>query len=421
MTDPSITPVRQGALTGFSIIIASTVFAGIASYVVTWLVPRVEGFSTYALFAVFWSFIYLVVGGLSGVQQEVTRGTDRRPETSEPAGHRAAVFAGAGAVIVAILVIASAPLWEGLAFPGPGWSLVWPLAFGTGSFVVVAVIGGSLYGLGEWRMLGLLPALDAVLRLVLIGAALLLGGDLIALAWAVALPFALAPLLVAPLLIRRLRGRTRLDVGYRALVRNVGHTILAAAASGVMVSGFPLLLGLTSHDVPAATLGLVVLTVTLVRAPLIVSAQSLQSFFLVSFRDHPDTFASTLRRIVAVVVGCGAILALLGWLLGPTVFGLLFPGERQPGGALIAILVASSALVGLMCVAAPAVLARGGHSAYTAGWVAGALLTILVLVLPLEFEVRTVVALIVGPAAGLLVHSAALVAIRRRIGAAPQA
>jgi hypothetical protein len=57
-----------------------------------------------------------------------------------------------------------------------------------------------------------------------------------------------------------------------------------------------------------------------------------------------------------------------------------------------------------MCVTAPAVLARSKHSVYSAGWVAGALVTIATLLLPLDFASRTVWALLAGPIVGLLVH-----------------
>ena len=57
--------------------LVATMIAGIAAYVVTWLVPRQVGFAGYTVFAVFWSFMYLVVGTLGGIQQEVTRGTSR--------------------------------------------------------------------------------------------------------------------------------------------------------------------------------------------------------------------------------------------------------------------------------------------------------------------------------------------------------
>jgi len=53
-------------------------------------------------------------------------------------------------------------------FPGEGWSLVWPLAVGTASFVMVAVLCGALYGLSRWVSLALMMITDALLRLIAI-------------------------------------------------------------------------------------------------------------------------------------------------------------------------------------------------------------------------------------------------------------
>ncbi|MCU1443148.1 MAG: hypothetical protein JWQ59_1298, partial [Cryobacterium sp.] len=61
--------------TGFTRILVATAIAGIAAYVVTWVVPRIIGGVDYKVFAVFWASMYLVVTALSGIQQEVTRAT----------------------------------------------------------------------------------------------------------------------------------------------------------------------------------------------------------------------------------------------------------------------------------------------------------------------------------------------------------
>ena len=68
------------------------------------------------------------------------------------------------------------------------------------------------------------------------------------------------------------------------------------------------------------------------------------------------------------------------------------------------MLVASSALVAALCVTAAAVLAAGRHDVYVVAWVLAAVVTILVMVAPLDFLLRVDVALIAGPLAGLAVH-----------------
>lgn len=409
MTEPIVVQPTRRRLGGLSIILISTMIAGVASYVVTWLVPREIGLADYAVFAVFWSATYFVVGALFGIQQEVTRGTHPL-DTLDPAQPgRARNFGVVAAATVTALILATAPLWVHGVFPFEGWNLVLPLAIGAGSFVLVAVLCGSLYGVGEWRALALMMTTDAIMRLVAIGVVLLITRNVVALAWAVAAPFPLTILVLWPIVRRPIVGRSQLDVGYRTLTWNVARTIAAAASTGVMVSGFPLLLGITSPNEPKSTLGLYILTITLTRAPLIVIAMSLQSYFIVHFRENREHFWRQFLTILSCILGAGVLLAAGGWLLGPIVFRLLFPGALSPSGSLIAVLVLSSALVGTLCVSAPAVLARSQHFVYSAGWIFAALVTIALLLMPIGFAERTILALLGGPVAGLLVHATYLV------------
>ena len=76
--------------------------------------------------------------------------------------------------------------------------------------------------------------------------------------------------------------------------------------------------------------GLFILSITLTRAPLIVVALSLQSYLVVTFKS-PDS-ASPLRRLIALMLLAAVALSVAGWLLGPIVFGFLFPGQLVPEG-----------------------------------------------------------------------------------------
>lgn len=408
MTEVRPAGQRAPRLSGFAIILIATAIAGVASYAVTILIPNQIGLAEYAIFAVFWSFLYLVVGGLGGIQQEVTRATLPATPGVTHYASRARRFGIIAGVVTAVAVAGSAPLWERSVFPTEGWSLVWPLAVGAASYVMVAVLAGSLYGVIAWVPLALMITVDALLRLVGLSITVSLTHNIVALAWAVAVPFPLTLLMLWPFIRLSLIGRTQLDVGYRSLTWNVARTVIAATATAVMVSGFPLLLGLTSHDEPPAILGMFIVTITLTRAPLIVVALSLQSYLVVHFRDNASTFWGYFFRLLGAVLMGGAVLAVAGWLFGPAVYHFIFPNKLQPDAPFFAILVGSSALVAALCVTAPAVLARSKHLVYSAGWVAAALATIAALLLPLDFASRTITALIVGPIIGLMVHGSYL-------------
>lgn len=397
---------------GAVLIIAATVIAGIAGYLVTWLVYRAVKPADYATFAVYWAALYLVVGALSGIQQEITRATRPTEGPASTVPSRARNFGVIAAAAVAVLVVATAPAWVAAVFPDTGWALVWPLAVGATSYVLVATLSGSLYGVSQWRSLAWMVAADGLLRLGIVCAVLVFTNDIVILAWVAAVPFPLTIIVLWPMIRRGFVGRSRVDVGYGALTWNVMRTVLAAASTAILVSGFPLLLGVTAGNEDPAILAELIFTLTLTRAPLIVTVMALQSYLLVMFRNEAAHWWRPFLLSLAAIAAGAMVLAALGWWLGPSVFAWVSGRPVILDGALIAMLVASSALVGALCVSAPAVLARSQHFVYSLGWVVAALVTIAVMVTPLEFLPRVGLAVILGPIAGLLVHVGWLVLTR---------
>lgn len=385
---------------GVVLILVATALVGAAGYIITWLVPRAIGVGPYASFAVFWAALFLVVAALSGIQQETTRASVPRADTTSAA--RPAVFALGGAIVTAVVLVATSPLWTRAVF-GDSGDLLWPLVVGCGSYVFLAVLGGTLYAASEWRTIFALMTVEGLGRLLVIGVVLLVNQDPVVLAWAAAVPIPLAVAVTIGPARRALRGRLQLDVDYRALAWNSARTILAAAAMGLLVSGFPLLLTITSPGASASELGLLILISTLTRSPLIVVAMALQSYLIVFFRKSENVRRSVLM-LLGLAIAAGALLGILGLLIGPAVFGFLFPGQEAPPGWLIAALVSTSALVAGICVTAPAVLSAGAHAVFTAGWVTAALGTIGALLLPGPLFERASLAVVIGPAAGLAVH-----------------
>lgn len=395
----------RGVPSGFALILISTVIAGLAGYAITWFVYRRVGPAEYALFMVFWSSLYLVVGALSGVQQEITRATRPRPASSQRGASRSRNFGLAAAVLAFVVISGTSPLWAGSVFRGTSASLAVPLALGATAYVLVATLSGALYGIGRWRALAWIVATDGVLRLVGLVAVSFFTTDLSVLAWAVVVPFALTPIIVWPFIRGGVVGKVETDVGYRQLAWNVTRTILAATSTAFLVSGFPLLLRVTSPGAPAAAIGVLVLAITLTRAPLIVTVMALQSYLVVRFRDFSGSFRGFFLRIEAVVLGAGIVLALAGVALGPAVFQILFGAQTKLDGVVIGILVMSSALVAALSVSASAVLARSQHLVYSLGWFVAAAATVLLLLLPLDLVPRVLVTLVGGPLAGLIVQA----------------
>ncbi|CAN5213852.1 hypothetical protein BH11ACT4_BH11ACT4_02180 [soil metagenome] len=394
----------EAASRGPIFILVATAIGGGSGYLLTVLAGATLGPAAYAPFAVFWSSLYLVIAGLAGIQQEVSRAA--RPVTGSPGRPVARNFALAAAFTIAVVAAGTAPLWSNLVFPSGGWLLALPLAFGVASYVLAAVLFGVLFGLRLWPLIAAAIAVDGVLRLLFTGIALALTKDLVILGWAITIPFLLTPALLWLFMRRRLIGKAELDVGYGRLLWNVARTLIGSTATGVLISGFPVLLGATSPGVDPARLAAVVLAINLARAPLVIVVLSLQSYFIVMFKRslRPGAVLFTLQVVVAVAA---VVVAAIAGFWGPALLRLVFGDGYRLDGLVLAITVVSGGLVGMLCVAGAALLAGGRHGPYSAGWVTAAVATIVILLLPLPLESRAVLALCIGPAVGLLVHLAA--------------
>jgi len=400
---------------GLTPLLAATGLAAVAGYLLIWLVPLQIGLEAYKDFALFWAAMYFLIGAFSGLQHEVTRGTVRRVTVGGTQPNPARNFGLAVSAFVFVAVVATAPLWVDTLFPGVGWPLVWPLAVAAASYVIVATVAGTLYGVAGWLSLALMIAIDAFLRLAAVGIVAVFTNNAVPLAWAAAIPFLLTIALLWPRIRRDVVGRTTFDAEYRTLSWNVARTMVAAASMGVLVSGFPVVLGVAAIEEPDAYVAALFLAIMVTRAPVIVVVMSLQGYLIVRFRDHRATLVRDLLGVLGIVLSGGIVLALIAWVVGPTVFALLYGGAISLDGWFYAVLVVSSALVGALSVTAPAVLSLAQHVVYSAGWVVAAFVTMACFFLPFGLVANTVAALIAGPLAGLAVHSAYLIGRSRSV------
>jgi hypothetical protein len=192
-------------------------------------------------------------------------------------------------------------------------------------------------------------------------------------------------------------------------LRGATHSIAAAGASAILVMGFPVLLKATSADLGAAG-GVVILAVTLTRAPLLVPLTAMQGNLIAHFVDQREARLRALLTPTLVVVALGALAVAIAGLAGPWLLQAAFGPEYQAGGALLAWLTAAAIAIALLTLTGAAAVAAALHRAYAAGWVGATLASTLLLLLPLDLQTRTVVALMCGPLVGIAVH---LVALRR--------
>lgn len=393
---------------GLRSILIATAIAGVFGYAIQILAPRLlSDQAAYVAFSVFWSTMYLGVSAMSGVQQEVARAT--HPADSAPPNSVLRTFT----VLAAAVVIVCAGLIAivfGQSVATAGWPAVAAvLSVGLVGYLANAVLSGVLYGLHEWTPIAALIVFDVVIRAALTITGFALGAPTILLALMVALPFGASFAIVWLWVRRRVIGQYKLDVSLAGLTAHVTGTVGASAASGVMITGLPMLIGIVGASAPPATTGALILAITLTRAPIVIPVIALQSFLISAVFRGGRILPSRLLRLLAAALLLVGVLAALGWVVGPPLIAVVSSGRFAVHGWMAATIVASAGLVAAMCVTGPALIAARRHLANVVGWSVAAALTLGLLLLPGGVEIRVAAALIVAPAAGLVLHAIALV------------
>jgi O-antigen/teichoic acid export membrane protein len=392
----------------------ATVLSALCGYAVLYLAARDLEPAGFSVFGVFWGAFGLVTGAAFGLLQEATREVRSARYTevvSGPRTHPMRVAAMVG-VAAATMIALSSRLWSGHVFVEERWLSVALLSVGLAGFCLHATLLGMLAGVSRWTQYGSLMVTDAVLRVVVAAVTVAAGWGLVGYLWAtVAGSVAWLMLLIASPATRA-AGRLLTPGGTMTFLRGASHSIAAAGAGAILVMGFPVLLKATSGDLGAAG-GVVILAVTLTRAPLLVPLTAMQGNLIAHFVDQ---HTERLRALVApaiVVTGIGLLGVVLAGVFGPWLLREAFGAEYRADGALLAWLTAAAVAIALLTLTGAAAVAAALHRAYSVGWVSATVASALLLLLPLALETRTVIALLCGPLAGIAVHLAALARMRQ--------
>ena len=416
-----MTETAARARSGLLLVLAGTVVSAASSFVVLLIVAPALGPAQYAQFSVYWGALFMIVAVLFGVQQESTRGVAAARAAAEvpaarPGGPVTSVLAFA-LVLAATLLLAigaTSPAWSGVLFGAGagGWGL--PLAIAVASYALVAAVNGILAGTGRWGAFALLAVIDGALRLALVALALALDLGGTALAWAVALPF---PVSLAVVLLgnrRAVRAHAAVAGTTGALAANTARTLTASVATAVLINGFPVFLSAFGRT-DQATLGAVILAVTLTRAPILVPLTALQSMLIARLSAAREGRTRTLLVVLAIVAALAALVAGAVWAWGGPLLARFFGAGFVLAPATLAGLVAAAGALGVLTATGAAALALERHTVFAAGWVlAAAVALALLALLPLSLEARVVLALLVGPLLGAALHLAAALRASRR-------
>ena len=410
-TGASQGPVARGSVARVGTATALTALCG---YAVIYLAARDLAPSGFSVFGVFWGAFGLVTGAANGLLQETTREVRSTRYLDAPPGpggsrtHPLRVAAMVG-VAAAVVIAGSSPLWSGRVFVEARWLSVVLLSVGLAGFCLHATLLGMLAGTDQWTHYGALMVTDAVIRVAVAATTFVIGWGLNGFLWAtVAGAVAWLIMLVASPAARA-TARTLTPGGTGTFLKGAAHSITAAGASAILVMGFPVLLKLTSNELGAQG-GVIILAVTLTRAPLLVPLTAMQGNLIAHFVDERTDRLRALVVPAAIIGGIGAVGVLAAGIVGPWLLRVAFGPQYDASSALLAWLTGAAVAIAMLTLTGAAAVAAALHRAYSLGWVGATVASGLLLLLPLPLETRTVVGLLCGPLVGIAVH---LVALRR--------
>jgi O-antigen/teichoic acid export membrane protein len=390
----------------------ATVVSALFGYAVLYLAARDLEPAGFSVFAVFWGAFGILAGAANGLLQESTREVRQArqvaagPAVEGPRIHpmRVAVLVG---VVAAAAVVGTSPLWSTHVFVEARLLSVALLSAGIAGFCLHATLLGVLAGVDRWSEYGALIVGDAAMRVAVATTTFLIGWGLVGYLWATVAGSIAWLVLLSASPATRAAARLLTPGTTVTFLRGASHSIAAAGASAILIMGFPVLLKATSQDLGAAG-GVVILAVTLTRAPLLVPLTAMQGNLIAHFVDQRAARLRALVTPASVVLGLGVVAVLIAGLAGPWLLQFAFGPEYQAGGALLAWFTAAAIAIALLTLTGAATVAAALHRAYAIGWIGATLASALLLLLPVALETRTVVALMCGPLVGIAVHLGAL-------------
>lgn len=389
-----------------------------------------------ARFLIFWSLLFGVFGVLAGVQNETTRAV-RSAETraaalSTPTGHPRVLPVGLGiGAVIALLLAVTSPWWSAavltrdhgadLASPAssaPGASLgtvaaVTAVCLGTLAFAGHVTAAGALAGRGRWGDYSLLVGSESTVRFLLTVAVAVAGATLVG--YEVAAAASAATWLLLSLLRPHLRAtwQARADRPAGAYLRALAQAMGAAAATAGLVTGYAVMIDVTTPAEVVEASAPFLLALSLTRATLLMPVNAFQGMAIAHVVANPHRARPILVRVGALLGALGVVGALIAWAIGPWILDLLRPGYRVEGIVLAGLLLGGASLA-LLVLVSSVCLAMDHHSSYVVGWVAAFLAAFALLWLPAPLETRAIASLTLGPLVGTAIHATTLLRATRR-------
>ena len=394
-------------------------------------------------FVAYWGLFFAMTGVLGGLMQETTRavGSSLGPASGRMAAPgpslddvpaspsarparggdgpviraRPMVVAAGVAAVTFVLFAASGPLWVDLVVHDGHALAVLLMAGGLAMYAMQATVSGVLSGAKLWGQYAALIILDIVTRVVPAALAWWFGWGLGAWLWITVIGTVSWLLLAAVSPATRRAMTLRADVPVRRFIPLMITAMGAAGASAVLVTGFPTLVKI-SADHGAGALGAVTAAgiayaVTLTRAPLLMPLEKFQNAIIVHFVHRDGGPLAALAKPLGALFAFGLFGSALAWLIGPWILEVILKPDYFVPGRTLAGLTLGATFTAVLMVTGAVTLAVGRHRAYLLGWLLATIVATAVLFGPGTLELRSVLALVIGPTLGVLFHLAVLKAV----------
>lgn len=358
---------RQLGLLSVSFFTASALGLLFLVVAARWLAP-----TDYLQFQAVWGLVFVFASVLGSVEQEVTR----RSTTAVLDGRRTPVGAAqavALAAMASLVVLAAVLLTPAGRDVVQGSVPVITLTFlSVLNFAVLVLVRGVLLGSHALRGYAAVLVGEAVLRMLLLGALVVLGVDE-AVEWAVLATVAGSLVWLGALgrLSRAIDWSSARDP-WRVVGGTVAALCIANGLSALVLTGFPTvalaILGESSD------LAVLISVITLARAPLALLApvQAMTVPTVVRWSRSGDT--RHLSRALEYIAGGTALSSLLaagvGYLVGPWVIVLVLGEAYRPDALSVALVAASTCAMAGALLQAAALVALQRYWQVTAVWAA---------------------------------------------------
>lgn len=380
-------------------------------------------------FVAYWGVFFAVTGVLGGLMQETTRAVgsslrdgsgsvaaapslDDVPAPPRTIRARPMTVALGVAAATFLLFAASGPLWINLVVHDHHVLAIVLMAGGLAMYAMQATVSGVLSGAKLWGQYATLIILDILTRVVPAVVAWRLGWGLGAWLWITVIGTISWVLLAAVSPATRRAMTLRADVPVRRFLPLMITAMGAAGASAVLITGFPALIKIAAEHGAGATGSVTAIAiayaVTLTRAPLLMPLEKFQNAIIVHFVHRDGGPLGALAKPLGALFAFGLFGSALAWLIGPWILEVILNPDYYAPGRTLAGLTLGATFTALLMVTGAVTLAVARHRAYLAGWLLATIIAAAILFGPGTLELRSVLALIIGPAIGVILHLAVL-------------